>query len=41
MYVEYEGMKGGGGGCCVYVEYEGMKGGGCVDITCLEYMDEE
>ena len=28
MYVEYEGMKGGGGGCCVYVEYEGMKGGG-------------
>ena len=28
MYAEYEGMKGGGGGCCVYVEYEGMKGGG-------------
>ena len=26
MYVVYEGMKGGGGGCCVYVEYEGMKG---------------
>ena len=26
MYVEYEGMKGGGGGWCVYVVYEGMKG---------------
>ena len=34
MYVEYEGMKGGGGGC-VYVVYEGMKGGGG-GVVCMK-----